>query len=625
MASELLQPAYDPALVLLSIGVATAASYVSLDVAARIWPAFGWRRAGWIIGAATAMGGGIWAMHFIAMLAFSLPVAVQYNVPATLVSLATAILVTGCAFAIVATGRGWQRLLGAGAVMGLGVAGMHYTGMSAMRLQAELFYTPWLFAASIVIACVAATAALWIALRGGGLWWRAGAALIMGGAVSGMHYTGMAAACFTSGRAVLALGPGHFERGSLALAIAIGALFILGLELLSATLDRRFSAFRLREAEILRLSARRFQNLVQSSNDLIIVVDRSGKIEFAASSSQRAIGLAPAELEQRNVFDILDGPGTETLRAVLATEETHAAFAFVDRLQIRDGEGMVRRYEATACNLLDEVSVKGIALTFHDVSEREKAIEDLRLAQQISDEASRMKSEFIANMSHELRTPLNAIIGFSEIIVNDRTGKLTLEKCREYSADIHRSAAHLLAIINDILDLSKAEAHQLKLREEAVSAADLVAYTVRFLEPVAAEKGVRVDKSVASNLPLVRGDERRLRQVLLNLLSNAIKFTESGGRILVRVDLSPSGELEIGIEDSGTGIPEDKLARVFDPFFQVDGSLARRHEGTGLGLAIARSLVELHGGRLTLSSEAGKGTQARVILPASRMTMDKAA
>jgi PAS domain S-box-containing protein len=470
VAADLLPSSYNPALVILSMGVATLASFVSLDVAARIWPARGWRRLCWIAAAATAMGGGIWSMHFIAMLAFSLPVAIQYDVPVTVFSLLTAILVTGLAFAVVAGGRSRGRLLAAGTVMGGGVAAMHYGGMSAMRLQAELFYTPGLFIASIVVACVAATAALWIALQGGGPKWRLLAAIIMGAAVSGMHYTAMTAACFSPAAAPLSLGTGHFERASLAVAIAVGTLLILSLELLSAAIDRRFSAFRLREAEILHLSARRFEKLVQSSNDLIVVVDPVGTVEFAASSSRTALGLDPADLERRNIFDFVTGPGTSVLTAVLTAREARAAFAFVDRLEIRDEAGAVRRYEATVCNLLDEAAVKGIALTFHDVTERERSAEELRRASQISDEANRMKSEFVANMSHELRTPLNAIIGFSAIIAGDGDGKLSAAKYREYSGDVNRSAEHLLAIINDILDLSKAEADQLTLRESLVDA-----------------------------------------------------------------------------------------------------------------------------------------------------------
>lgn len=609
---------YDPTLVLLSMAVAALASFVSLGVAARIWSARGWRRACWITAAATAMGGGIWSMHFIAMLALSLPVAVAYDVPLTLLSLVTAIVVTGLAFAIIAGSHGWQRLLVAGAIMGLGVAAMHYTGMSAMLLQAEIFYTPWLFVLSIAIACVAATAALWIAVHVGGRGWRIAAAIIMGGAVSGMHYTGMAAACFRPVASPLATSISQIEPGSLAVVIAIGTLLVLSIETLSAAIDRRFAAFRKREADISRLVARRFEKLVESSNELIVIVDQAGTVAFAASSSRNAIGREPAEIERRNIFDLVTGPGVETLRSVLGAQEAPASFGFVDGLEIRDRQDQVRHYEATVCNLLEETSIEGIVLTFHEVTDRERAAEELRRAKQVSDEANRMKSEFIANMSHELRTPLNAVLGFSEIIAKDRAGKVAAETVREYCEHIHRSAAHLLSIINDILDLSKIEAVQLSLNESMVAPGRLLADCAQSVAALAARKGVRIDSTSAADLPMVRGDEKRLRQVLLNLLSNAVRFTATGGSVDARAGLSSANELEFVVEDTGIGIPEDKLGRIFEPFFQIDGSLSRRQDGTGLGLAIARALAQLHGGRLDLSSRIGQGTTARLILPASR-------
>ena len=314
--SGLLPTNYDPTLVALSMSVATVASFVSLDVAARIWPAKGWSRAGWIAAAATAMGGGIWSMHFIAMLAFSLPVEIGYDVPTTLASLVTAIVVTGLAFAIIAEGYELWHLAAAGMLMGLGVAAMHYTGMAAMRLSALITYVPWLVAASVLIACIAATAALGIALRGGGIGWRTGAAIIMGAAVYGMHYTGMSAACFTAAPWIHPGDTVQFERGSLAFTVAIATMGVLSLAFLSAAVDRRFAAYRAREMEILRLSARRFQNLLQSTNDLIFVVDRAGRIQFTAPSS-RSIGRDPTSLNGTSLFDLASGPGIETLTAVV--------------------------------------------------------------------------------------------------------------------------------------------------------------------------------------------------------------------------------------------------------------------------------------------------------------------
>ncbi|MGH6969219.1 MAG: MHYT domain-containing protein, partial [Stellaceae bacterium] len=169
----ILNGTYDPLLVLLSMGVATWASFVSLNVAARIWSSAGWARIGWIVAAATAMGGGIWSMHFIGMLAFSLPVPVGYNIPTTLISLAIAIDVTAVGFAIIGGARTTRRLVLAGTIMGIGVAAMHYTGMAAIRLPATVSYNPLVVGLSVVIACVAATVALWIAMREKGSLWRA--------------------------------------------------------------------------------------------------------------------------------------------------------------------------------------------------------------------------------------------------------------------------------------------------------------------------------------------------------------------------------------------------------------------------------------------------------------------
>jgi signal transduction histidine kinase len=616
--SGILATAYDPLLVLLSMGVATWASFVSLDVAARIWLSNGWVRLGWIIAAATAMGGGIWSMHFIAMLAFSLPVNIGYNIPITLLSLAIAIDVTAVAFAIVAGGRGWQRLMAAGCIMGCGVAGMHYTGMAAMRLPAEITYDPWIVAASVVIACIAATVALWIALRDKGAWWRAGAACIMGAAVYGMHYTGMEAACFTAAPSILNPIASVFERSSLALIIAVATTLILSLELLSSQLDRRFAAFRAREAEILRLSAERLKNLVQSSTNITLVVGRDGRVVFTVPS-QGLLHSGLAAHEGSSLFDLIQGPGVVALKHVLMTQAPGSGTAHVDRLEIKLADGSSRALDADAANLIDEPSVNGIVLTFHDVTERERSAEELRRATQISEEANRLKSEFIANMNHELRTPLNAILGFSEIIRDDLQGHLVDGRYRDYAKDIHASGAQLLSIINDILDFSKAEVGQLSLNETTIDSATLVEDSVRFVTPAAAKKGVALVTDVPAGLPPFRGDERRLRQILLNLLSNAVKFSTSGGEVRVSARLDESGEIEFTVKDTGIGIPADQISRVMDPFYQVDGSLARQQEGTGLGLTIAKSLAELHGGRLTLESESGRGTTIRLVLPRARL------
>ncbi|MGH6975722.1 MAG: MHYT domain-containing protein, partial [Stellaceae bacterium] len=430
--TSILNGAYNPMLVLLSMGVATWASFVALNVASRIWLSTGWTRIGWIVAAATAMGGGIWSMHFIGMLAFSLPVPVEYSVPTTLLSLAIAIDVTAIGFAIIATQRTTPRLVLAGTIMGIGVAAMHYTGMAAIRLNATLSYDVTIVALSVVIACVAATAALWIAMREKNSLWRAGAALVMGAAVYGMQYTGMEAACFTAAPTLLHPQMAQLDRSTLALVIAAASAIILGLELLSAKFDRYLESVRAREQHIVQASTDRFRLLVQSSNDIFLVVTRTGQIMLAVQSQ----GLAGFDAKTRqggSVFDLVEGQGVDLLRRALIVHGPRSVAAHVDHLKIRKADGSLRDYEATLCNMSHEPAIGGVIITFHDVTERERAVSELLQAKQVSEDASRLKSEFIANLNHELRTPLNAILGVSEIIMNATQSKLVEGRYRDYA------------------------------------------------------------------------------------------------------------------------------------------------------------------------------------------------
>jgi signal transduction histidine kinase len=227
--------------------------------------------------------------------------------------------------------------------------------------------------------------------------------------------------------------------------------------------------------------------------------------------------------------------------------------------------------------------------------------------------ANRHKSEFLANMSHELRTPLNAIIGFSEVLRERLFGELN-EKQAEYVADIQSSGQHLLSLINDILDLSKVEAGRMELDVARFDLRQALANTLVLIRERATRRGVQLALEVEDGIGEYRGDERKLKQIMLNLLSNAVKFTPEGGRVSVlarRVD----GELRIAVRDTGVGIAPEDQAALFEAFSQVGPDRARRDEGTGLGLALTRRLVELHGGAIRVESEPGKGSCFSFSLP----------
>jgi two-component system cell cycle sensor histidine kinase PleC len=251
---------------------------------------------------------------------------------------------------------------------------------------------------------------------------------------------------------------------------------------------------------------------------------------------------------------------------------------------------------------------------------REEAAE---LAQKYSNEkiraeaANRAKSEFLANMSHELRTPLNAINGFSEMMVGEMFGPLGDPRYQSYAQDILNSGQHLLALINDVLDMSKIEAGKLNLRFEPVRLDDLAEDTVRLIKNRAETAGLTVSIEVPS-VPEVEGDYRALKQVLLNLLSNAVKFTPRGGRITLMAEgrRDAMGErVKVSVRDTGIGIAAQDLVRLARPFEQIESQQSKTQQGTGLGLALSKSLVEMHGGVLEMESQPGVGTTVSFLLP----------
>jgi signal transduction histidine kinase len=252
--------------------------------------------------------------------------------------------------------------------------------------------------------------------------------------------------------------------------------------------------------------------------------------------------------------------------------------------------------------------------------------ETIKRAKATSDElrfqaeaASKAKSDFLAVMSHELRTPLNAIMGFSEVMQHRMFGPIGSEKYATYVNDIHQTAEHLLGIITDILDLSKADIGKLKLHEEDEDLFALVDQSLRLMREKATEHGLRLAlRAVPDNRPILRLDARLVRQVFLNLLGNAIKFTPAGGLVSVSIEADARAGWCIHFSDTGIGIAPRDLPRIVEPFVQVESALSRKHGGTGLGLPLVKKIVELHDGALTIKSTLGAGTTVTVLFPESR-------
>jgi two-component system cell cycle sensor histidine kinase PleC len=243
---------------------------------------------------------------------------------------------------------------------------------------------------------------------------------------------------------------------------------------------------------------------------------------------------------------------------------------------------------------------------------------ELERARVAAEASSRVKSQFLANMSHELRTPLNAIIGFSEMIRDAIMGPVAT-RYREYAHDIHSCGRLLLGVISDVLDLSKVEVGRLDLHDEQVDLAKVVGDCHRLISERVKTGRLELAIDLPPDLPMLLGDELRLKQIVLNLLSNSVKFTPAGGRVTLSAAVAPDGSLALAVSDTGIGMKPEEIPIALEPFRQIDSVHTRRYEGTGLGLPLARTLAELHGGTLSIDSVPGRGTTVTVRLPPERL------
>ena len=486
------------------------ASYTAISLLIRAQVAEGRARLAWLSGAAVVGGAGIWATHFVAMLAFQLGFPVGYDLELTILSIVVAVVVNGCGYRITLAGPEYRAV--GGAVAGIAVGSMHFIGMAAVRVPAEARWDMAYVIASLVVGIVFISAALHgNARREPSFRRRAIAATLYVLGIVGLHFTAMAAVSYVPDPRI-PLPEELINPAWLSVAVVLVTLLIIGFGFAGAIVDQHLADRSAREAEKLR----------QYVSEL------------------------------------------ETARAQL-----------------------------------------------------EEMTENLTEALEKAAAGSQAKSQFLATMSHELRTPLNAVIGFSEILARELFGPLGDERYRDYAKSICDSGTHLLGLINDVLDISKLDAGRLEIDERDVVMTAIIGEVVRMLHQQAAKAGLELVVAVDSDLPAVRADERRIRQILINLVSNAVKFTPSGGKVTIGGDVV-AGSVVVRVADTGIGIAAENIPTALERFGQIDGRLDRRYEGTGLGLPLAKSLMELHGGSLDLASAVGEGTTVTMTFPAGR-------
>jgi two-component system sensor histidine kinase/response regulator len=595
---------YNYYLVALSVAISSLASYAALDLAGRVTAARGFIRMAWLSCGACALGMGIWAMHYIGMLACSLPVPVGYDWPTVAGSLLCAILASCVALFVVSRQRmtTFHLILGS-LVMGSGVAAMHYIGMAAMRLSATRSYSVPLVALSVILAVLISLVALWLAFnlrearrnRGPK---KFASALLMGAAIPVMHYTGMAAVTFVPTRTLPDLEHA-VNISALGLScIILVTLFALGMTLLTALVDRRFAE----QALKLESGEQQYRQLVESAQVILWRRDpRSETFKFVNLEAESLFGYSVQNWLTQPTFwtDHIhpdDRAKVESCcaQAVLDGQPQqfeHRMIAATGRIPwLRTSVRVVAGAEG-------DRELFGVMV---DISARKQA-------QEAAEAANRAKSEFLANMSHEIRTPMNGILGMTELALETELSPLQ----RDYLSVVKSCADGLLSLVNDILDFSKIEAGKLTLDRHAFNLHKMVADCMKGLSLRAHQKGLELALEVADDIPeQMVGDPGRLRQIIVNLAGNAIKFTERGEVVMTvtREQQADGLVLRFTVRDSGIGIAADKLETIFEVFEQADSSTTRVYGGTGLGLSISSRLVELMQGRIWVDSEVGVGS-----------------
>ena len=387
---------------------------------------------------------------------------------------------------------------------------------------------------------------------------------------------------------------------------------------------------RLREAEAAaRRGEARFRSLVENVADVIMKLDAGGLVAYASPSVRQLLGVRFEDWSSRNLRELVHAQDLALFADVLGRVTRKAGAAAHAELRLVRPDGPCRAVEASFHNLLETADVNGILVTLRDLTPRKQA-EEFRRAKEAAEAAGRIKSRFLANVSHEIRTPMNGILGMTELALDT---ELTAEQ-REYLTLVKASADSLLTVINDILDFSKIEAGEFDLDPINFGLRDCLGDTLGPLAVCAGKKGLELACHVAADVPdALVGDPGRLRQIIANLVGNALKFTDQG-EVVVSVSQettqhpdategshqtgssSPVSSgcsvvcLHFEVRDTGIGIPPDKVAAIFRPFEQGDGSTTRKYGGTGLGLTISARLVELMCGRMWLESQPGRGRRS---------------
>jgi PAS domain S-box-containing protein len=572
----------------------------------------------WLATASLPIGGGIWAMHFLGMLAIDLPVQVRYDMTLTALSAAIAVVFSGGSlFLATSSRRSWIRALGAGASLGIGVWLAHFTGMAATYADVSVRFAPMESAFSLLLAVFLCSLAIACILYrpkilGSRRWMhRFLGSCFLGAAVAAADYTAEHATSYLPwGRASVAKE--YIDPTVIGILIGSLSVSLISLLIVSSMLAQ---ARRIRRLEA-DMNEQTLNAIFNHVADAVITIDTRGMIQEFNPAAERMFGYSKGEVIDRDVALLATPEHRVEHSHYLSNADPHLQRVIGQtrplKGQRKGGETFDIEINLSAMGAEGKKRYIGVC---SDVSMRKRVEAALRDAKEKSDAANLAKSEFLAKMSHELRTPLNAVLGFSELIKNQVMGPLGSQKYGEYAADLGDAGRHLLALVNDILDLSKIEAGEARLNPEEIYVEEEVRAAPSLVKIRAQAGGVNVEIKEPAHPPQLYADRRMFKQILTNLLSNAIKFTDEGGKVTLKYWNNGDNGYVFEVSDTGVGLAPEDIPKAFAPFSQVDNRLNRKHEGTGIGLPLTKSIVELHGGTLELESELGAGTTVTVTFP----------
>jgi NO-binding membrane sensor protein with MHYT domain/signal transduction histidine kinase len=608
---------YNYTLVALSVLIAMFASYAALDLAGRVTAASGWTRAAWLLGGASAMGTGIWSMHYIGMLAFILPVPVAYHWPTVLLSLFAAILASVVALGVVSRQKmGSFRAFVGSVLMGAGIASMHYIGMAAMRLPAICHFNSFLVVLSVVFAVLISLAALWITFhfrdeKTGIGWKKLAGAVVMGAAIPVMHYTGMAAASFTSSGMPADLSHA-VSISTLSTAGIVAVTFIvLGLAVLTSWVDRRFAAQTLEVQEKKLQQSEAYLSEAQR-------LSHTGSFGWRVSTGEIIWSEETFRIFQ---YDRATKPTVELILQRVHPEDAALVKQTIERAA-QDGKDFDHEYRL----VMPDSSVKYVHVVAHalgnesgnvefvgavmDVTGRKQAEEALRQAQTDLEHASRVTilGELTASLAHEVNQPIAAAVTDANTCLRWLTrGQPDLEEARAAVQRVVKDGTRAAEIINRIRLLFKKGTPHLEL----VDVNEVIPWMISLLYGEAARYNISVRAELA-DLPPVMGDPVQLQQVMMNLIMNSIdamKDVDGTRELVIKSHQTENEQVLVSVNDTGVGLPQDHADQIFNAFYTT------KSHGTGLGLRISRSIIESHGGRLWAGNNSPRGASFHFTLP----------